>query len=85
MGQGGGIYILMKFSTKQVSLDTISVSERMFQYVFWAKLEQNCGESPLLGESPCNDIIILEKHHVLAPKMRRQEISFVMLCNAHEE
>ena len=32
------------------------------------KSERNRRKSPIFGESPCNDIIISQKRHILTPK-----------------
>ena len=37
------------------------------------------GNPRFLGESPCNDIIISQKCHVLVHETRRQEISAVIV------
>ena len=37
------------------------------------------GNPQFLGESPCNDIIISQKRHILVRKMRRREISAVIV------
>ena len=43
------------------------------------------GVSPIFGrKSPCNDIMFSEKHHVLASKTRRREISPNYLCKKEQ-
>ena len=43
------------------------------------------GVSPILAGIPDNDIIFSQKHHVLAPKMRRREISLYVIVQYQEE
>ena len=67
-GKGGGIYIKMKFSNKTGIV-------RLILVIGMHITRQNLPKSHFLGgfpnfcrEFPCNDIIISEKCHVLAPK-----------------
>ena len=49
---------------------------------------QNCGDSPILGESPCNDIMFSKIHHNLARKVWKwdvREISCLRWCNTKKK
>ena len=61
----------MKFSTEQVLLLQIRVSYLMLRHEI---IQEITGNPRFLGESPCNDIIISQKRHVLVPKKSENEM-----------
>ena len=67
-GKGGGIYIKIKFSTKQVLLLQIRVSQLTLQHEIVHKI---AGNPRFLGESPYNDITFSKTHHNLTKKVQK--------------